>query len=223
MAAREPVFNFSEKEPVQFAALLIACFVVLRYTPLAVSPEVGNVVVLRPAALTDGLGWLSAGAHAFFHNGWTHLLMNCAMMVVFAILVMRGARAMGVRRGRQGRPVLVFVAIFLLSVFGGAFAQWAWWAVADVLNGPALLEESAVGASGGISGLFAAGAYAMGGRETVLKFGLGWALINAMMVFAESLLGFGIAWAAHLGGYLAGAIFAPLWVAANSTVFDPRR
>ena len=223
-APREPIFNFSEPAPVQFAGLLIALHALFAFTPLGRNESLGSLMVLRPAEFTSGTGWLSAGGHAFAHASWGHVLMNSAMLVVFAILTMRGARGLAVRRGKPGRPVMIYVTVFLLGALGGAFAQWGYWTI--VLNffstPQAMAMQSAVGASGGVSALFASGAWAMGGRETLVKFGIGWAIINVGMVLFESVLG-GIAWPAHLGGYLAGAVFAPMLVAAGVTGFDPRK
>ena len=221
---REPIFNFSEPSPVRFAGLLIALHALFHYTPLSRSETLGSLVVLRPAEVTRGEGWLSAVGHAFAHSSWSHVLLNAAMLVVFAILTMRGARALAVRRGKPARAVLVWVGVFLLGALGGAFAQWGYWTVLAqfFLSPDAVYLQSAVGASGGVSALFASGAWAMGGRDTLVKFGIGWLIINVVMVVFESILGVGIAWPAHLGGYLTGAVFAPLWVAAGVTGFDPR-
>ena len=51
----------------------------------------------------------------------------------------------------------------------------------------------------------------------MIQFGFGWAVINAVMVLLENFIGIGIAWPAHVGGYIAGMIFGPLLVKANST------
>ena len=76
---------------------------------------------------------------------------------------------------------------------------------------------AALGASGGVSALFATMAWAMGGPKQLLKFGFGWLVINILMIFGGGLLtgGGGIAWAAHLAGFVAGAVLAPFLVRPN--------
>ena len=211
MAAREPIFNFSEAAPVRAAAVLIGLFALARYTPFGRMPEIGNLLVLRPLSRTDGEGFVSVLGHALAHSSWMHVMANSAMMVVFAILVMRGARSLAIRQGRSARPVLAFLAVMVVGVVGGALAQWAWWAAIGAV------QASAVGASGGVSALFAVAGYAIGGRDQMLKFGLAWLVINALLVVFP-VMG-GIAWAAHLGGFAAGILIAPFVCAPSSTVF----
>ena len=222
MSRREPVFNLSETAPLRFAGLLVALYALIILTPLYDSQLLEQFLVLRPLKETSGWRWLALGGHGVFHASWSHVLLNATMLVVFGILTMRGARAHAVLQGVRGRPALVFVAIWLIGVVGGGVAQWLWWMAVDAIGWADVAGQSAVGASGGVSALFASAAWAMGGRETVVKFGIGWALINLVFVVFESVIGVGIAWAAHLGGYLAGALVAPLWMAAGVTGFDPR-
>ena len=211
MAAREPIFNFSEAAPVRAAAVLLILHALARYTPLGRLPEVGNLLVLRPLSRTSGDGFVSVLGHALAHTSWMHVFANSAMMIVFAILVMRGARSLAIRQGRAAKPVMAFMLVMVAGVIGGALAQWAWWAAIGADG------ASAVGASGGVSALFAAAGYALGGRERMVKFGLAWLAINALLVVFP-VMG-GVAWAAHLGGYAAGMAVAALVCAPGSTEF----
>lgn len=133
----------------------------------------------------------------FLHAGWLHVLVNSLMLLAFGTPT---RRAMG--PGFTGD--LKWLALFLGAVVGGSIAYLG---IVDV-TGPA-----AVGASGGTSGLMAAAFLLDPYGRTVsplsrgfLVMTLAFALANLMLVFAgPALIGSGIAWQAHAGGYVAGA------------------
>ena len=208
---REPVFNFSEPAPVRFAGLLIVVFALLRYTPLGRVENSRDLFVLQPLAVTEGMGWFSMLGHSLAHTDWTHVLFNAVMLVIFAIITMRGARAKGIRSRVTPRPGRAFLLVFLAGVLGGALAQWAWWAAIGAV------DASAVGASGGVSALFASAGYAIGGRDQMVKYGLAWMALNALFVVVPI---FGLmAWPAHLGGFAGGMLVASRLVSPGSTNF----
>ena len=153
--------------------------------------------------------------HGFLHGSWTHLLMNIGMLVVFGVVTIQGVKLHATTRGRRSNGIVEFFAIFLFAVVIGGLAQWLQWSVMNA-------QGSALGASGGVSGLFATAAWAMGGKKKMLQFGVGWLVINLVLIFAGELLtgGAGIAWASHLAGYAAGAMLAPFMVRPNSTGFS---
>ena len=215
----EPIFNIQEKAPLRFAGLLVALHALFTLTPLGTSEAISRLFILRPAEYVEGTGWLATGGHAFAHGSWGHVFTNAAMLVIFAIPTFRGVRAQAVRNGQGTRGEWPWMAIFFAGVIAGAFAQWAWWGVAGSMGWEDLARVSAVGASGGVSALFASAGWAIGGRGTMLKFGAAWAAINVLLVVFEPFLGMGIAWAAHIGGYVGGMLFAPLLVAANTSRF----
>lgn len=154
-------------------------------------------------------------SHAFLHGGWEHLLVNVAWLVIFASPI--------VRRYGAG-PML---AIFLVAAAAGAAAF-----AATALNSGAYL----IGASGGVAGLTGAAVrfifqpvlYAkdpetgqtivLGRRLATLRetfanprsrfFTLIWLALNAAVPLAPLLMGssLGVAWQAHLGGFLAGLL-----------------
>lgn len=158
--------------------------------------------------------------HAFLHAGWDHLLINCAWLAIFGTPVAR----------RYG-------AIPTLILFGVSAVAGAAFFAATTLPQLQLL----VGASGGISGLTGAacrfifqpvivardpatgGARVLGRRLGSLgelarnqraAFFIGmWLVLNAAVPFVPMLFGqsVGIAWQAHLGGFLAGLFLAPLF------------
>jgi membrane associated rhomboid family serine protease len=158
--------------------------------------------------------------HAFLHAGLEHLLINCAWLAIFGTPV---ARRYGV--------------IPTLILFGASAVAGAAFFAATTLPVLQLL----VGASGGIAGLTGAacrfifqplvvardpetGATHVLGRKMASLGELArnqraaffiaiWLVLNAAVPFLPMLFGqsVGIAWQAHLGGFLAGLFLAPLF------------
>ena len=213
---KEPLFNFTEKAPAYLAGIFFAIQAVMMVMPGALIGMIDRFGVLRPLG-TPGADILSHAVsligHGFLHGGWGHVIMNSGMTIVFGIAVIRGAKLLAKEQERAPTATRDFLLIFFAGVIIGGLFQWGWWAATNAQ----LTVTGAVGASGGASALFAAGAWAIGGRQKMVQFGLGWAVINAVMVIFENFIGIGIAWPAHIGGYVAGMILAPLLVRANST------
>jgi len=213
---REPMFNISEKVPVWLAGLLIIIHLIIHYGPSSFSNLIADWGVLLPLGAGDPSVVQSAVrlvGHGFLHGSWGHVLMNSGMIVIFGVITMRGARAMRFSKGQTKNISLDFLQVFLIGVIGGGIAQWLWWTVSGSI------DTAALGASGGASALFATTAWALGGKERLIGFGIGWALINAVMVFAGPVLGMNLAWAAHMGGYVTGAALAPVLIKASSSRF----
>ena len=219
---REPMFNFGEKVPAYLAGILIAIYAFISlFLPKSLDQFFALFGMLRPLNTpgTDGLSnAVSLIGHGLLHGSWSHVLMNSGMIIVFGIATIRGIKmkSQGFKkvqaiREKTVNPNLYFLLVFLAGVIVGGIFQWGWWSMSSAVN------TAAVGASGGASALFATTGWAIGGRNKMLQFGLGWGVINVIMVAAEPILGVGLAWAAHIGGYVGGMIFAPLWVQANST------
>ena len=127
--------------------------------------------------------------HVFMHAGLPHIFMNGLAYVQAAPIVawrMGGAR---------------FLALFFLSALGGALAF--------ILINPHS-QIAAIGASGAICGLFAALFLAM--RPTPQQALADPRVRNAMLMFLGinvvlfAILPVGIAWQAHLGGFITGAV-----------------
>jgi membrane associated rhomboid family serine protease len=134
----------------------------------------------------------------FLHGGWLHVLVNTGMLLAFGTQVAR-------LLGSGPRGVSLWLLLFLASVIAGSAAYLA---IRGVDGG------AAVGASGGISGLVGA-AFLVGfdgqGRSLVsrsfLMMTAAFALGNGLLALAgPSIAGAGLAWQAHLGGYVAGAL-----------------
>lgn len=217
---REPMFNIAERSPVWLASSLVILYAATVLLPNEMVRVPLTASILMPLE-TSGRGVFeqvfSLLAHGFAHGSWSHVLMNSAMIVAFGVVTIRGAKLLSASQGRPAKGEMKFILIFLVGVCVGGMAQWLQWAI---VSGS---QVGALGASGGASALFATAAWAMGGKKKLLSFGVGWMFINLLLVVAEPIFGIAIAWAAHLGGYLAGAALAPLWVRAESTGFSITR
>ncbi len=135
--------------------------------------------------------------HVFLHGDWMHVILNAAMGLALGAPV---ARILG-----SGRFLLVF--------FGAAFTGAAVYFALVPATGP-----PAIGASGGVSGLLAAALLCLpqtGGRVLSKSFilaSLGFFIANVILSLAgPSLIGMGIAWQAHLGGFAGGALLFRLF------------
>ena len=152
-----------------------------------------------PDAAAGLLTLLSTG---LLHGDWMHVIVNSMMLLALGSPV---ARALGPSVTGIG----LWMLLFLVSIVGGSALYLA---LADV-NTP-----YAVGASGGVSGLFAA-AFLLdphGGKQKLwsrpfVGMTIAFAVANLALVLAGPfLLGAYIAWEAHAGGYIAGALLMAL-------------
>lgn len=216
----QPIFNI----PASVSVLLVVLVAVHALESLVLSDSVRgwirfhlSVIPLRFTAPVLEPFWpiiVSPVTHAFLHGGWEHVLFNAFWMVAFGAPL---AHRLGTVR---------FAAFWLVGALGGAAAH--------ILTNP----ESTVpmiGASGAVSALIAAAARfgfttagagrmrAYGGKplglvqmafnRTVVSFIAIWLAINLAMAFGfMGSVGSGIAWQAHLGGFLAGLILLPAFV-----------
>ena len=202
MKQKEPFFNVREPSIIWFIGLLtiihiFQLFVVRQdwfYESLALFPygffdSSNESFVQLPSLLT----------HGFLHSDFSHLLMNAGTILIFGLITFRGVRA---KTAKRQFGFTIFWSIFLLGIVCGGLFQWAEWHLSQTSY------ISAVGSSGGASTLFATAGWAIGGRDSLLKFTLVFIVLNVLMVFT---LG-NIAWAAHAGGFIFGALMAPYWV-----------
>ncbi|MEO1492880.1 MAG: rhomboid family intramembrane serine protease [Pseudomonadota bacterium] len=139
--------------------------------------------------------WSSLVTHAFLHGGAVHLLLNGAIFLGIGGML---AHVLG--------PVR-FIVLFVICAIGGALA----FGIIATFQGPL------VGASGAIFGFL--GALKRYEWKYIQKTGIsadrfwrtiaGLAAINVLLAFVP-LGGGGIAWQAHLGGFIAGFLIAPV-------------
>ncbi len=138
--------------------------------------------------------WTSFVTHALLHGGLLHLFMNTAIFLSLGSLLARG---LGTQR---------FLALFIVSAIGGALL----FALLSDTRGPL------VGASGALFGFIGALKrwewrwLAVTDASPRRFWGtiLGLAAIN--IVLALTFQGAEIAWQAHLGGFIAGWLIAPV-------------
>lgn len=130
--------------------------------------------------------------HMFLHGSWMHVVMNIFMLAAFGS---------GIERWLGSKRMVI---LFLVSGLFGAAAHY-------ILNTTSLYPM--IGASGGLSGLFAAaivmlnrGQREMGGKVGILPFALLWIGISVGFGMLGGPDGSMIAWAAHVGGFLGGFV-----------------
>lgn len=151
---------------------------------------------------SSGVSWLT---YQFMHAGWFHLFCNMMMLLLFSAAL------------EQTVGALALVCIYLLSGFAGAGIF--------ILLSPASLAPM-IGASGSLSGIMAFyAAYEKKKRVSFfyfispLKGYFGWIYLPTLMLFPLCFLsdfagylstpieiGAGIAYSAHIGGALFGAL-----------------
>lgn len=177
-----------------------------------------SLVPLAEYVLGEGEGRpLTALSYALLHGSWAHVLINSIWLAAFGTPL--------VRRCGTGRFLLLSAA----SAIGGA-------AFYSLMN--PLLVLPMIGASGAVSGLMAAASWfmfapafwhpagriaqpherpretlgdMMRNRQVLIFLGV-WFAANYVFAFVEplGLGGAGIAWEAHIGGFLTGLLIFPL-------------
>lgn len=151
---------------------------------------------------------LTLASTGLLHGGWLHVLVNSGMLLAFGARVER-------LLGPGPRGGLLWCAMLLVSTVAGSLALLAY----DRVFG--LAAGAAVGISGGVSGLmgavFLVGFDSRNGVPALRSFlgmSMAFLLANALLAFGgPSLVGAGIAWQAHVGGYVAGAAMMALLLA----------
>ncbi len=186
-------------------ALILVIFAVQQLLP----PDLADALVwwggFIPARYSgvlpfDAAALWSPFSHALLHGGWMHIGMNIGMLMAF------GA---GIEKQRGAKSLLV---IFVASTLGGALTQFVFYSDSTM---------PMIGASGGISGLFGAALMEMAQHAThhdprwrtrlrhVLPFVAVWIGISLFFgIFGMPGENQPVAWAAHVGGFIAGMIAA---------------
>lgn len=205
------------RAPVVTIGLILACCAIFVAQGGEIGPEWLAFVPARIAAAPgDALAWVGVVGHALLHGGLLHLLANMLALWVFGDNV---EDAFGHAR------YLLFLAA-TAAAGAGAFA----------LAAPPM--DGLVGASGAISGVMAA--YLLlypRARVMILAFGslplaapASWVVgiwLMADLVHAVGLVApaepeaMPTAWVAHLGGFAAGLVLAPLCRLPDVRLFQP--
>ena len=196
----EPLINLPPVTKYLLASFVLI-HLVLNY---AVAPEThydaymtfGFVPGYYTGAAAPGQSWaLFTGplAYMFLHGSWLHIIMNGVMLMAF------GA---GMERWMGGRRMFVF---FYLCCLTAVLIHFAFSLQSD---------DPVIGASGGLSGLFAAAIVMLqqrgqmgGDPRSLWAFALIWILTSVAFGLMGGPGGEQIAWQAHIGGFLAGFIF----------------
>jgi membrane associated rhomboid family serine protease len=195
--AREPVFN------APWPAMALVVVIIGGYALQArLSPSQIDAWVFAPTALGRG-EWRTLFTAIFLHGNWAHAITNAAMALAFATPLARFL-------GEGARSAFAFFAFYLLC---GALGNLGY---AALHSGSA---AGIVGASGAVSGLMGAVARLLGGHGRLGPLtskpvlGLGGALLAVNLLiallgssWAPGAGGAGIAWEAHLAGFLAGLL-----------------
>jgi membrane associated rhomboid family serine protease len=195
--AREPVFN------APWPAMALVILIVGGYALQTRLPDdFLQPWVFTPAALQSG-EWRTLFTAILLHGNWTHAITNAAMALAFATPLARYL-------GEGARGAFAFFAFYLLcGVLGNlGFAAAHPGSTAAV-----------VGASGAISGMMGAVSRLIGGRgrlgaltsPAVLGMGLALLIVSLLIAilgggWVPGSGGAGVAWEAHLAGFLAGAL-----------------
>ncbi|MCB9983929.1 MAG: rhomboid family intramembrane serine protease [Rhodospirillales bacterium] len=199
-AGREPFFNTGNIPPFSRALILSFWIVHLPLYLLVGAPErfeIFQTFGFVPADYTSGIEWhwealITPLTHAFIHGSWMHLIFNTVMGLVMTMFF---EKIFG------GKTTAKF---FALCVLGGALLY--------LMLSPSSTMPL-IGASGGISGLFAALLYITLTQNAMSpltqrfgKYGP-WPILGFWALFISVpglLMGQDVAWQAHLGGYLTG-------------------
>lgn len=196
---REPVLRLPPAVKI-LCLLLIGMGVVQQLMP---DDGLTFMLAFVPARYTDGaFEWaeiFSPVTHLFVHGGWLHIGVNLGMLMAF------GA---GLEKEIGAKKCLI---LFFAGGLAGALSHFAL-----APHSPYPL----IGASGAISALFGAvvmmmyrqGALGAGGYRRLLPFVLAWIGLSLFFgFFGMPGAGGDIAWATHIGGFLAGlALFDPV-------------
>lgn len=198
---------------------LIASHVATLFLGRSEQASLIDALAVNPALIATHLSVGDIGAaalplvgHAFLHGGFIHLFFNSMILLQTGELVAE-------RYGRDARGIGLFLLMFALSAIAGALMYIA---INPTSNVPA------VGASGAACGLFAA--YLLSLRRTtgealrdrqVLTMAFYFVAVNVGLAALARFSGvLPIAWEAHLGGFIAGALLHP-FLAPRATSRGP--
>ncbi len=192
----EPMLNLP---PVTKAMvlLLVGIHLALNFVSMQQLYDIQHTFGFKSAWYTrDFPGWsafVGPFTYMFLHGSWLHVAMNGAMLLAF------GA---GVEKWMGGRRMVILFVLCSLAAaaFHFAFSPFS--------------ENVVIGASGGLSGLFAAVLVMLqaqgrlgAGRYGIWPMAAVWIGISVIFGLLGGPDGSVIAWTAHIGGFLAGLAF----------------
>lgn len=164
----------------------------------------------------DTVRWWTLVTYAGLHGSWTHLIVNSIWLLAFATPVARKLGTVG------------SILLYVLTAMGGALLHW-WLHEYDVtpMVGASAIASGVMGAASRF--MFSPYAFAgdadvgqqpavqslralSGNRRAVLFIAI-WMVSNIVFGVLAKPLGIadgGVAWEAHIGGFLAGFLLIPL-------------
>ena len=175
-------------------AFFIAIHLIIAFWPAAELWAITNLGFI-PGAFTghapfSALSLITPLSHMTLHGGWLHLGMNMVMLAAFGT---------GVERWIGPRSMILFFVICGLCGIALHFLIYL------------TSTTPVIGASGGLSGFFAAALAMMNrlnnnpqARKQLLYAAGIYIAISVMFAFTSGPGGSNIAWAAHVGGFLGG-------------------
>lgn len=195
---REPLINLPPVTKILLALLIgVQILVSVVLTPVQKYWVLMHFGFVPAWYAGEPLSWsalISPFTYALLHGSWLHLGMNAVMLAAF------GA---GLERWMGGRRMIIFMVLCsLASVLAHLILNWG-------------SEQVVIGASGAISGMFVAALmmlYQRSGTMPAGRFGFlpliaVWIGISILFGVIGGPEGESIAWAAHVGGFLAGFVF----------------
>jgi membrane associated rhomboid family serine protease len=211
--------NPATRRPLVVGAILIACVAVFLWQSLLSETAAGRFVYSLgaiPAVLFDHAdlspdlvwvpAWLTVLTSMFLHGGFMHLFGNMLYLWIFGNNV---EDAMG-----HGR----FVLFYLVCGVVAAMAH----ALSDIQSAVPM-----IGASGAISGILGAYLLLFPHARVLVGIPLGfyvhtvylpavwvlgfWFVLQTISALAAQAEGGGVAWLAHVGGFVAGVVLIPLF------------
>lgn len=221
--------NPTQRFPFVTILLIVACVLVFLWQLSLGKHSQAAVIVLgatpaylfgnQPYPAAEAIPvWITAFSSMFLHGNWMHLLGNMLYLWIFGNNV---EDAMGKRR---------FVLFYLICGLAALLAN----ALANTHS-----TIPMIGASGAISGVL--GAYLMlyPHARVLVAIPLGifiyptripaaWVLVFwfVLQVISSMLAAGqqgGVAWAAHIGGFIAGMVLIPFFKRRGTRLFTPRR
>ncbi|MEM6780572.1 MAG: rhomboid family intramembrane serine protease [Pseudomonadota bacterium] len=193
MRKREPMIRMPEA-----TKYMLGTFVVIHIL-LALLPALREWTILNlgfvPASFTGGAPFtiytlITPLTYMLIHGSWLHLAMNGFMMAAFGS---------GVEKWLGAKRMIFFFVMCSLCGIALHFVAYS-----SSMN-------PVVGASGGLSGMFAAALVMLNSnagpgnmRQRILPFALLWIGISLLFGLMGGPDGSSIAWVAHIGGFLGG-------------------
>lgn len=220
--------NPAEIVPYVTITLIVACALVF-FWQLSLGPYAQQAIIslgFIPATLFDGKSlppdlevipaWMTAFTYMFMHGGWMHIIGNMIYLWIFGNNV------------EDSMGHLRFIVFYLLC---GIIAL-----AAHTIPDPAATTPL-VGASGAVAGVLGAYLLLFPHARVIVAIPFGF-FIHTMRVPAGLVLGFwfilqifnsasagdqagGIAWGAHIGGFIAGMALIPVFKYKEVRLFSP--